>query len=77
MLVNHILKHVEDPVTKVTDVLKVSITKGILNDIHEVKFLRSSTDGEEPNSFSFYLSTEDMENLEDVLKLFNKEINHV
>ncbi|CAB4124733.1 hypothetical protein UFOVP58_26 [uncultured Caudovirales phage] len=70
------LKEVEDPVTKVTDVLKVSITKGILSDIHEVKFLRSSTDGKEPKSFSFYLSTDDMYNLEAIINIFNEEINH-
>lgn len=70
------LKEVEDPVTKVTDVLKVSITKGVLNDIHEVKFLRSSTDGKEPKSFSFYLSTDDMYNLEAIINIFNEEVNH-
>jgi len=70
------LKEVEDPVTKVTDVLKVSITKGILNDIHEVKFLRSSTDGKEPKNFSFYLSTDDMYNLEAIINIFNEEVNH-
>ena len=70
------LKEVEDPVTKVTDVLKVSITKGVLNDIHEVKFLRSGTDGKEPKSFSFYLSTDDMYNLEAIINIFNEEVNH-
>lgn len=72
-IVSYTKSHTDEK-TNVCDALKISfsLVEGGLN---EVKFTRTSTNSRDPKVVRFYLSDQDMFNLEDTLKLYNEGLN--
>lgn len=54
-----------------SDVLKIKLTP-VGQGLHEVKFIRTSTNSKDPKSTSFFLEADDMFELEAALKVYNK-----
>ena len=54
-----------------SDVLKVKLTP-VAGGLHEVKFIRTSTNSRDPKTTSFYLEADDMFELEAALRVYNK-----
>lgn len=54
-----------------SDVLKVKLTP-VAGGLHEVKFIRTSTNSRDPKYTAFYLASEDMFELEAALRVYNK-----
>lgn len=65
------VKHGKDGV----DTLKISITP-VVGELHEVAFTRESTNSRDPKVQRFYLSGEDMIELENTIKFYNEGVNH-
>lgn len=57
--------------TSGSDVLKIKLTP-VGKDLHEVKFIRTSTNSRDPKSTSFFLEADDMFELEAALRVYNK-----
>lgn len=57
--------------TSGSDVLKIKLTP-VAGKLHEVKFIRTSTNSRDPKSTSFYLEADDMFELEAALRVYNK-----
>lgn len=54
-----------------SDVLKIKMTPAGIG-LHEVKFVRTSTNSRDPKEFKFYLEAGDMFEFEAALKVYNK-----
>lgn len=54
-----------------SDVLKVSLSPSGYG-IHEIKFIRTSSNSRDPKTTSFFLEANDMFELEAALKIYNK-----
>ena len=54
-----------------SDVLKVKLTP-VGQGLHEVKFIRTSSNSRDPKSTAFYLEAADMFELEAALRVYNK-----
>lgn len=53
------------------DVLKIKLTP-VAGGLHELKFVRTSSNSRDPKSVSFFLEADDMFELEAALKVYNK-----
>lgn len=54
-----------------SDVLKIKMTPAG-NNLHEVKFVRTSSNSRDPKEYKIYLEAEDMFELEAAIRVYNK-----
>ena len=65
------LRHHEDEKTKVVDLLKLSLSPAG-SGLHEMRLTRTSSNSRDPKVQKYYLSAEDMFELESAIRVYNK-----